>query len=289
MPSSRRRFLRLITGSIPFVVIGGSDGTLARVIWTRAVDPDGVRHDRMSDQNAPSLGSDLIRRIKAISNVFEVGRAQADYGYVEDLKDGRGFTVTQYGFCTYNDEVTTIINEYRGFSPDTLLAQFIPLLPPLASGTDMDALLNFPDVWRSQIARSRQLVAVCDMVADRMFTFPALAAARAAQIYQHIGQAIFYDTWLQHGAGEDADSIWSILARTVEETGDRNNCEEKEFLQTFLGIRREVLLNPADGQTREGWRRSVTRVDALATLLEQNPGLISPIHVINSEVDVVIP
>lgn len=113
---------------------------MARAIWTRAVDPDGVRHDRMSDQNAPSLGSDLIRRIKAISNVFEVGRAQADYGYVEDLRDGRGFTVTQYGFCTYNDEVTTIINEYRGFSPDTLLAQFIPLLPPLASGTDMDAL-----------------------------------------------------------------------------------------------------------------------------------------------------
>ncbi|MGE0056279.1 MAG: chitosanase [Hyphomicrobium sp.] len=247
-----------------------------------------MREEQGLAQNALPLATDLTRHIKAISNVFEVGTAQADYEYVEDLRDGRGFTVTQYGFCTYNDEVATIINEFREYAPGTPLAQFIPLLPPFASGIDTEALSHFPDVWRAEISHSEQLVAVCDMMADRLYTTPALAAARAAQIYLHVGQAIFYDTWLQHGAGEDGDSIWSILARTVEKTGGRNNCEEIEFLRAFLGIRREVLLHPTDEMTREGWRRSATRVDALEALLEQNPELIVPIHVINSEVDVII-
>ena len=52
---------------------------------------------------------DVARRIKAISSVFEVGSPEPDYGYVENLDDGRGFTVTQYGFCTYNTEVADVI------------------------------------------------------------------------------------------------------------------------------------------------------------------------------------
>ena len=58
---------------------------------------------------APLINPVMATRIKAISNVFEVGSPEPDYAYVEDLGDGRGYTVTQYGFCTYNGEVAWAI------------------------------------------------------------------------------------------------------------------------------------------------------------------------------------
>src|SRR5690349_18329491 len=63
--------------------------------------------------------------IKAISNVFEVGRPEPAYDYVEALRDGRGFTVTQYGFCTYNDEVLSVIARIAGARPATPLRHFL--------------------------------------------------------------------------------------------------------------------------------------------------------------------
>src|SRR4029079_12450427 len=72
--------------------------------------------------------ADLARRIKAISNVFEVGGPDPDYAYVEDLGDGRGYTVTQYGFCTYNSEVSQVIDRYDQAVQETRITRFLPQL-----------------------------------------------------------------------------------------------------------------------------------------------------------------
>jgi chitosanase len=52
--------------------------------------------------------------------------------------------------------------------------------------------------------------------------------------------------------------------------------DEMEWLRVFLGIRRDVLLNPADPETAEVWRASVGRVDALRKLIDEGQAQLRP-------------
>jgi chitosanase len=229
----------------------------------------------------------LARRVKAISNVFEVGRVTPDYSYVEDLGDGRGLTLTQYGLVTNELEVGWVIQKHQTRRPDTKLARFLPALPPHGPGTDAPALDGFADIWRAEIADGPSLRAACDEVADSLYFEPALAAAQIAGVTTPVGVLIFYDTYLQHGGGDDPDSFGAILSRSRSGgDGDVSAARKNEFLKRFLAVRRSVLMDPHNRETAEVWRRSVTRVDALETLLQRNPALRPPVIVANSEIRV---
>ena len=240
----------------------------------------------MPHDTDPTLNADLERRIKSISNVFEVGGTEPDYAYVENLGDGRGYTVTQYGFCTYNNEVAQVIGRYAKVVPDTDLRRYLPELPPQSDGRSR--LAGFAAAWRKEVQRSEQLGTACDEEADELYFRPAVNAATAAGVTSPIGKAIFYDTWLQHGGNGDPDSLPAILKRTIKKTGGVGAVNETEFLRAFLAIRKEVLRDPADRETRQAWRASASRVDALAHLLDSNPGLVPPIKVASVDVDVVV-
>jgi chitosanase len=246
------------------------DDLLGEEIKPMAVPPETVAND-------PALAA----RIKAISNVFEVGRPQADYGYVENLEDGRGYTVTNYGFCTGTGEVGAVMQRCAVADPATPLIRFLPLMPP-AGSADND-LPGFADLWRREASTSDRLAAACEAEANELFFYPAMASAKAANIRSPIGQAVFYDTWLQHGADADPDSLHAIYSRTVGLIGAPPQCSETDFIHTFLKVRRTVLLNPANAETRSVWRESVSRIDALLNLLDHNPSLIPPIRVSNTE------
>jgi chitosanase len=236
----------------------------------------------------PGSNLELFKRIKAISNVFEVGRAEPDYAYVENLGDGRGYTVTQYGFCTYNNEVSDVIARYAEDAPATPLKRFLPHLPPLTHDVSTEALKGLPEIWRREIKASAFLANACDEEADKLYFRPALAAAEQAGIRSAIGKSIFYDTWLQHGASSDPDSLVTILKRTTAETGGIGTSSEADFLRAFLTIRKSVLHEPHNRATRAVWRASARRVDALLHLLDSNPDLDPPVEVTNADIHVVV-
>ncbi len=290
MSESRRDFLRLAgrTCLIAALAVGRGRAFAAGYLHGRLADPltPGAIGMPMPSETDPALDVDLARRIKAISNVFEVGASEPDYAYVENLGDGRGYTVTQYGFCTYNNEVARVIERYAKFVPDTDLKSFLPQLPPRATGKQ--ALGGFAATWRKEAHGSRYLGVACDEEADELYLRPAMKAAAAAGVRSPIGKSIFYDTWLQHGASGDPDSLSAILKRTVAETGGVGGSSETEFLRTFLSIRKAVLREPANRETREVWRASASRVDALLHLLDSNPALVPPIKVANADISVVV-
>lgn len=289
MYKSRREFLSLAAWTSLFSAAGartltaGPQGDPLATSYRQGETDMAAAHVAGSDAD-----HDLLRRIKAISNVFEVGRPEPDYAYVEDLGDGRGYTVTQYGFCSYNSEVAQVINRYAQDVPDTPLTRFLPHLPPLADGTSTTALAGFPEAWRKEIEASDLLGIACDEEADQLYTRPALAAAEAAGVRSAIGKSIFYDTWLQHGASTDPDSLTAILKRTIEETAGLDATSEPAFLRAFLTIRKSVLHKPANRETQDVWRASALRVDALLSLLDSNPDLVPPIEVSNADVHVVV-
>lgn len=243
MHESRRDFLRLAARTCLIAALGG------RGVRALAAGPSGRRPFEfvppnmlvmpMPHNTVPALNPDLVQRIKSISNVFEVGGTEPDYAYVENLGDGRGYTVTQYGFCTYNNEVAQVIDRYAKLVPDTELKRFLPELPPQSDGRSR--LAGFAAAWREEVQRSGELGAACDEEADELYFLGGIGAT-----------------------------------------------SETEFLRAFLAIRKEVLRDPSNRETRAAWRASASRVDALLHLLDSNPGLVPPIKVASADVDVVV-
>lgn len=288
MQCDRRNFLRASARLAIIPLLAPLFKGVASATGASIVDQGSADTAMASGSSLPLIDPVMATRIKAISNVFEVGSPEPDYAYVENLGDGRGYTVTQYGFCTYNGEVTWVINRHAQDVPDTPLKRFLPFLPPLTSGAGTAGLAEFPQAWRAAIKASKLLAVACDEEADRLYLYPAMEAAKAADIRSPIGFSIFYDTWLQHGASTDADSLNSILDRTIAEAGGRDSLSEPEFLRTFLDIRKTVLNNPANHATRFVWRQSARRVDALMNLLDSNPDLVPPVDVVNDDIHAVV-
>lgn len=288
MPKSRREVLIHIGLAGAASALGAMPSSAADPAPSRPAKPDA---GRVGGMPMPLDGTripdpELVRRIKAISNVFEVGDVEPDYGYVENLGDGRGYTVTQYGFCTYNSEVTQVIERYLAHAPKTPLKRFLPELPPI-KWTEQK-LDGFAHVWRREIQASKFLGEACDEEANVLFFSPAIHSATAVGVKSPIGMAIFYDTLLQHGAGTDADSLPSILKRALEENGSVAATSEPEFLKAFLDVRKSVLENSTNHETRHVWRASARRVDALGKLLKDNPNLVPPIEVANADIEATV-
>jgi chitosanase len=256
----------------------------------RVFDSDGPAQAPVErDEPEGSVEPEIARRIKAISNVFEVGTPEADYSYIEDLGDGRGYTATQYGLVSNELELGRVIALHAAEAPETRLARYLPFLPPHDTGTDTEKLAGLADIWPREARELPSLARACDAIADELYFLPAMRAAASAGIGSAVGQAIFYDTILQHGGGNDPDSFWSILARAQAAGRDPATVSaETRFLGRFLEIRRSVLMNPANAETTDVWRASVTRVDALANLLERNPALSLPILVESTDIRIAL-
>ena len=171
--------------------------------------------------------SALASRIKAISNVFEIGKPEPDYAYVENLEDGRGYPVTNYGFCTGTGEIAAVIQRYAKAAPATPLSRFLAMMPP--RGNANSELTGFAALWRHEAGLSDRLADACEEEANRLFFDPAMAAAKASNIRTPIGKAVFYDTWLQHGADADRDSLRAIYSRTLRLIGGPPQCSEIRF------------------------------------------------------------
>jgi Glycosyl hydrolase family 46 len=286
MRKNRREFLRSAGRWCASSALIGVSVPLARGATVEKPLRPETQGMPMPQVSAHNPDADLVRRIKAISNVFEVGDPEPDYSYVEDLGDGRGYTVTQYGFCTYNTEVPQVIERYAAHVPDTPLKRYLPQLPPVK--WTHQVLDGFAAAWRKEIKASKLLGRACDEEADVLYFNPAVEAAAQLGVHSAIGKAIFYDTLLQHGTSTDPDSLPTIIKRTLEEHGDVESSSEAEFLKAFLNIRRSILEDPSNHDTRAVWRASARRIDALGKLLDGNPDLVPPIQVSNADVDLTV-
>jgi chitosanase len=84
-----------------------------------------------------------------------------------------------------------------------------------------------------------------------------------------ISKAVLYDTIIQHGDGNDPDSLGAILSSI-----DTNAAEdEAAWLSEFLHHRQNVLEHACNQEVREVWKESKIRVEVLRQLLEENPQL----------------
>src|SRR5690349_10988229 len=53
---------------------------------------------------------------------------KAQYGYIEDIGDGRGYTGGIIGFCSGTDDMLDVVQNYTKIEPTNILAKYLPAL-----------------------------------------------------------------------------------------------------------------------------------------------------------------
>ncbi|WP_269321777.1 chitosanase [Microbispora rosea] len=166
---------------------------------------------------------------------------KAQYKYIEDIDDGRGYTAGIIGFCSGTGDMLDLVELYTARRPGNVLAKYLPALRKV-NGTDSHRGLdpNFPKDWRTAAADPVFRQAQNDE-RDRVYFDPAVAQAKADGL-RALGQFVYYDAMVMHGPGSDPVSFGGIRktamkkARTPAQGGD-----EVAYLNAFLDARKAAM------------------------------------------------
>ncbi len=221
-----------------------------------------------------------------LTTFFENSSLEPQYDYAENLDDGRGITCGRCGFTTGTTDANIVIKKYTKLVPDNPLAKYVPELNRLDKADDdekdsIDNLNGFEDAW-AEAAGDEGFCRVQDAVNDELYLQPSQDLADEYNLNFALSRAALYDACIQHGIGDDDDSLNSLLSKTEDEMGGKvgDDIDESEWLAKFLEVRKADLLDPADEDSKDEWSESAERVDVFSRLLEQNNvDLTTPIHI----------
>ena len=239
------------------------------------------------------LGGATKLRAEALTSLFENGTTTIQWGYVENIDDGRGYTAGRAGFTTANGDALQVVELYTKNVPRNDLAKFIPRLRELAKAEsgDVTGLDGYVTAWRNAAGNSKFREAQ-DAVKDELYFTPAMNRADDLGLETALARAELYDAIVQHGEGDDPDGLPALLAATNAKIGGspKSGIDEKKWLDAFFTVRRADLAHASDPDSRAAWAESVSRVDALRAIAAQsNWELHGPITVHSGDVDGHVP
>ncbi|GEM44479.1 chitosanase [Deinococcus cellulosilyticus] len=162
---------------------------------------------------------------------------RAQYKYIEDIQDGRGYTAGIIGFCSGTGDMLELVEAYTRMKPSNVLAKYLPALRQV-NGTDSHAGLdpNFPADWRTA-AQDTTFQQAQDSERDRGYFNPAVGQAKTDGL-RALGQFIYYDAMVMHGPGTDPVSFGGIRATAMRNAKTpAQGGSEVTYLHAFLNAR----------------------------------------------------
>ncbi|MFD0346759.1 chitosanase [Kitasatospora aburaviensis] len=166
---------------------------------------------------------------------------KAQYKYIEDIKDGRGYTAGIIGFCSGTGDMLELVEHYTDLKPGNVLAKYLPALRKV-NGTDSHSGLGsaFERDWATA-AKDGVFQQAQNDERDRVYFNPAVGQAKSDGL-RALGQFAYYDAIVMHGPGTSSDSFGGIRkaamkkAKTPAQGGD-----EATYLKAFLEARKVVM------------------------------------------------
>ena len=236
--------------------------------------PFGCKEDtkmlQIEDGLIPFTTAQKLLADKLVS-CFENDNPIIQYGYIENLNDGRGYTAGKAGFTTANGDLLEVIEKYTELKPGNTLEVFIPTLKTISQNNDSNIinLTELPSKWLENSSDAKFIEAQ-NYVSDINYYQPSVEACNENGLKLPISLMSLYDCTIQHGAGTDPDGLYAIIERTNTEIGGspKDGKNELNWIIKFNQIRKTVLMNPTNSETKEVWQESVGRVDALLKLIE---------------------
>ncbi len=162
---------------------------------------------------------------------------RGQYGYIEDIGDGRGYTAGIVGFCSGTSDMLALVTEYTRRKPGNRLAKFLPALRTV-DGSDSHAGLDpgFTAAWAAA-AKDPVFQKTQEDERDRVYFGPAVTLGRTDAL-RALGQFAYYDAAVMHGMSGlrhiRADAL--KVAKTPRQGGD-----EITWLTAFLDARARAM------------------------------------------------
>ena len=166
---------------------------------------------------------------------------KAQYAYLEDIGDGRGYTGGIIGFCSGTGDMLELVESYAKASPDADLAGFLPALTRVNGSASHRGLgAPFVRAWRTA-AKDPAFEQAQDAERDRVYFDPAVAQATHDGL-RALGQFIYYDAMVMHGPGSDPASFGGIRAAALRRaTPPSQGGDEVAYLNAFLDVRKKAM------------------------------------------------
>ncbi len=191
------------------------------------------------DLTEPHRKDVAMRLVSSAENSSLDWRAQ--FAYIEDIGDGRGYTAGIIGFCSGTGDMLELVEAYTVAAPGNGLARFLPALRAV-NGTASHAGLGsaFVTAWRAAAA-DPAFQRAQESERDRVYFGPAVAQAKADGL-RALGQFIYYDAIVMHGPGTDRTSFGGIRATaTVRARTPAQGGDETAYLHAFLDARTAAM------------------------------------------------
>jgi chitosanase len=158
---------------------------------------------------------------------------RAQFAYIEDIGDGRGYTAGIIGFCSGTGDMLELVQAYTDTKPSNILAKYLPALRNV-NNTDSHAGLdpNFTTDWKTAAA-DPVFQAAQEAERDRVYFNPSVADGKSDGV-RALGQFTYYDASVMHGY----DGFRSIRARALQKAQPPSQGgNETTWLNAFLDER----------------------------------------------------
>jgi len=158
---------------------------------------------------------------------------RAQFSYIEDIGDGRGYTAGIIGFCSGTGDMLELVQAYTNTKPSNVLAKYLPALRNV-NGTDSHSGLdpNFTRDWKTAAADS-VFQAAQESERDRVYFNPSVRDGKADGV-RALGQFAYYDASVVHGY----EGMRSIRSRALAKAKPpAQGGDERVWLNAFLDER----------------------------------------------------
>lgn len=214
------------------------DAEAAKAAAEKKADDDAIA-DLPPGLAAPAK-KDLAQQIVASAENSTLDW-RGQYGYIEDIKDGQGYTAGIIGFCTGTHDLLTLVERYTKAHPDNGLARYLPALRKV-DGTDSHEGLDpgFTAAWKKE-ASDPAFRAAENSERDRVYFDPAVRLAKLDGLGT-LGQFIYYDAMVLHGPGTGPSGFYGLREKAMREADTpAQGGKEKAYLDIFLDVRRTAM------------------------------------------------
>ncbi|MCX5081107.1 chitosanase [Streptomyces sp. NPDC001939] len=214
------------------------DAAAAKAAAEKKADDDAIA-DLPPGLAAPAK-KDLAQQIVASAENSTLDW-RGQYGYIEDIKDGQGYTAGIIGFCTGTHDLLTLVERYTKAYPDNGLARYLPALRKV-DGTDSHEGLDpgFTAAWKKE-ATDPAFRAAQNSERDRVYFDPAVRLAKLDGLGT-LGQFVYYDAMVLHGPGTGPNGFYGLREKAMREADTpAQGGKEKAYLDIFLDVRRAAM------------------------------------------------
>ncbi len=166
---------------------------------------------------------------------------KAQYAYIEDIGDGRGYTGGIIGFCSGTGDMLEVVSRYYQLAPTATLPGYIAALTTV-NGTASHAGLDpgFVPAWQAAAADPLFQQAQNSLHDDWYFN-PAVNLAIADGVHA-LGQFMYYDAMVMHGPGYDVAGFYTIRSNAIAKAlTPAQGGDETAYLHAFLDARAAAM------------------------------------------------